>query len=94
MPTAEEIAAISPLAQIRKGTYTTPTFIIHPKDDDLIPWAQAQRTDEALQKQGIESQLRIVDDAPHLFDTYRLHHKRQDLQKAIREGYEFLQAHI
>ncbi|KAI9683528.1 MAG: hypothetical protein M1822_006068 [Bathelium mastoideum] len=36
-PAPTEIQAISPLACIRKGHYSTPTFIIHPHQDDLIP---------------------------------------------------------
>ncbi|KAF5855864.1 hypothetical protein ETB97_008293 [Aspergillus alliaceus] len=91
MPGKEEIVAVSPLAQIRRGAYTVPTFIIHPRDDDLIPWQQAQRTYEALTDRGIDSQLRIVEDAPHLFDLYREYQQRESLQGVIREGYEFLQ---
>ena len=43
-PTPDRVAAISPLAQIRAANYATPTFLIHPRDDDLIPWRQAERT--------------------------------------------------
>ncbi|RHZ53126.1 hypothetical protein CDV55_100294 [Aspergillus turcosus] len=91
MPGKEEIVAVSPLAQIRCGAYTVPTFIIHPRDDDLIPWQQAQRTYEALSERGVDGQLRIVEDAPHLFDLYREYQQRESLQRVIREGYEFLQ---
>ncbi|KAE8373923.1 hypothetical protein BDV26DRAFT_296474 [Aspergillus bertholletiae] len=94
LPTEAEIEAVSPLAQIRQGTYATPTFIIHPRKDDLIPWEQAQRTYEALREQGIASQLRIVDDVPHLFDMYRGYQQQEDIQKVIRDGYDFLRAHI
>ncbi|KAE8137485.1 hypothetical protein BDV38DRAFT_283033 [Aspergillus pseudotamarii] len=94
MPTPAEVAAVSPLAQVRRGTYTTPTFIIHPRGDDLIPWGQAQRTYEALCKQGVESQLRIVDDVPHLFDMYRTYQKREEVQRVVGEGYKFLRAHV
>jgi acetyl esterase/lipase len=67
-PTAAKIEAVSPLAQVHHGNYCRPTFIVHPREDDLIPWEQAQRMDDALRKQGIESHLRIVDGVPHLFD--------------------------
>lgn len=90
MPGKEEIVAVSPLAQIRRGAYTVPTFIVHPRDDDLIPWEQAQRTYEALRERGVDGQLRIVEDAPHLFDLYREYQQRESLQRVIREGYEFL----
>ncbi|KAJ6133404.1 hypothetical protein N7471_008619 [Penicillium samsonianum] len=93
-PTEEAIRAVSPLAQIRSGAHSTPTFIIHPRDDDLIPWQQAQRTYEALQRRGIDSQLCIVEDAPHLFDIYRQYQERVDIQDVIQEGYEFLRARV
>lgn len=94
MPSKDEIVTVSPLAQIRRGAYTTPTFIIHPRDDDLIPWQQAQRAYEALCERGIDAQLHIVEDAPHLFDMYRPYQKRESVQRVIREGYEFLRAHL
>jgi acetyl esterase/lipase len=93
-PTAAEIEAVSPLAQVRHGNYCTSTFIVHPREDDLIPWEQAQRMNDALRKQGIESHLRIVDGVPHLFDMYSEHQKREELQEVIHQGYEFLSSHI
>ncbi|KAI9653645.1 MAG: hypothetical protein M1821_006992 [Bathelium mastoideum] len=36
-PAPAEIQAIDPLAYICKGHYSTPTFIIHPRQDDPIP---------------------------------------------------------
>ncbi|KAJ5446662.1 hypothetical protein N7445_001483 [Penicillium cf. griseofulvum] len=93
-PTEEAIRAVSPLAQICSGAHSTPTFIIHPRDDDLIPWQQAQRTYEALQRRGIDSQLYIVEDAPHLFDIYRQYQERVDIQNVIQEGYKFLRARV
>jgi acetyl esterase/lipase len=93
-PTAADIEAVSPLAQVRHGIYRTPTFIVHPREDDLIPWEQAQRMDDALRKRGIESHLRIVDGVPHLFDIYSAHQKRAELQEVILQGYAFLLTHI
>ena len=93
-PTSPQVAAVSPLAQIRSGGYATPTFIIHPRQDDLIPWEQAQRTFEALRVGGVEAELRIVEDAPHLFDVYRGYHANQGAKEAVREGYEFLCKHV
>ena len=93
-PTAEEIQAVSPLAQVRHGNYCTPTFIVHPRNDDLIPWEQAQRMHDALRNKGIESHLQVVDGVPHLFDMYSEHRKRSDTQKVICQGYEFLLSHV
>jgi len=85
-----DVAAISPLAHIRNGTYTTPTFIIHPRQDDLIPWQQSQRTWEAMRDQGIASELRILEYGPHLFDMYRQFADDDAAKAAVRDGYSFL----
>lgn len=93
-PTQEQVKAISPLAQIRSGNYTTSTFIVHPSLDDLIPWQQAQRVHEALVLRGVSSKLRIVTGAKHLFDILPSHRNDTEASDAIREGYEFLASHF
>lgn len=87
-PAPELVRKISPLAQIRKGVYRTPTHILFGTEDDLIPWQQAQRTADALRDAGVESGLTLLEGAPHLFDLYR----DPDGQRwqAVLEGYEFL----
>ena len=89
-PSSADIAAISPLAQIRDMKYQTPTFIIHPRQDDLIPWQQAQRTWEALRAAGVDAELRILEDVGHLFDVERDWQKDRGARDAVRDGYEFL----
>lgn len=95
-PSAEDIRAASPLAQARSGTYSSPTFLVHPRDDDLIPWQQAERTCEALRAGGVEAELRVVDGVAHLFDLGAAGaQKRKDpaheaAMGAIWEGYRFL----
>ena len=93
-PTVEQIAAVSPLAKIRCHAYKTPTFIIHSRQDDLIPCEQAERTFEALRSSKVDAELRIVEDAPHLFDIYPSHADSQSAAKAIREGYDFLRQYV
>ncbi|KAJ0108719.1 beta-ketoacyl synthase domain-containing protein [Diaporthe amygdali] len=94
-PTQKDIVAVSPLAQVRAGTYKTPTFILHPREDDLIPWQQAERTWQALQDMQVDSELRIVEGVPHLFDLAGLHRVRnEDARRAMVEGYEFLCRHV
>lgn len=91
-PSPERVVAISPLAQIRTGRYTVPTFIIHPRQDDLIPWQQAQRTYDALQGAGVVSHLRIIEREAHLFDL-RLeagHRLKAEAARAVEDGYQFL----
>jgi acetyl esterase/lipase len=89
-PSITEIQAISPLAQIRKGTYRTPTFLVHPTNDDLIPCKQAQRTADELRRQGVESELRVVKDAVHLFDLYPRYDANEEATRAVTDGYAFL----
>ncbi|OQE09457.1 hypothetical protein PENVUL_c006G02806 [Penicillium vulpinum] len=93
-PTQVQIQAVSPLAQIRRGTYTTPTFIIHGTEDDLIPWEQAVRTFEALRQRNIITGLRILDGAKHLFDLYPSYKDNLQAAKAVQDGYEFLRRHV
>ncbi|KAK4194359.1 hypothetical protein QBC40DRAFT_238747 [Triangularia verruculosa] len=88
----EEVSAVSPLAQVRRGQYKTPTFIIHPRQDDLIPWQQAERMYEALTRHGVDTELRIVDEgAKHLFDIgERWQTRYKEGSKAMHEGFQFL----
>jgi pimeloyl-ACP methyl ester carboxylesterase len=93
-PAPADAAAVSPLAHIRSGKYATPTFIIHPRQDDLIPWQQARRTWEALRAGGTDAELRIVEDAPHLFDVYREYQGNEAARRAVMGGYEFLCSYV
>ena len=89
-PHANDVKAASPLWHIRHDKYRTPTFIIHPRKDDLIPWQQAKRTGQALEDAGVDGEVRIVDEVPHLFDLHRKWAKHEQGRKAIEEGYKFL----
>ncbi|KAL6153118.1 hypothetical protein ACJBU6_08284 [Exserohilum turcicum] len=93
-PSKSQILSISPLAQIRAGNYTTPTFIIHPRNDDLIPWKQAERTWQALKDRNVDAELRIVDGVPHLFDLKGLASIDKDARTAVLDGYDFLCRHV
>lgn len=94
-PSPSDIVAVSPLAQVRAGNYKTPTFIIHPEDDDLIPWKQAERTWQALRDAHVDTELRIVKGVPHLFDLTGLKSRRNEVAgRAVMEGYEFLCKHV
>lgn len=93
-PSEAEIQAVSPLAQIRMGKYRTPTFIVHPVNDDLIPWEQAKRTADELKRNGVEAELRLVPDAIHLFDMYPRYKKSPEAAQSVMDGYDFLSAHV
>ncbi|OJJ38079.1 hypothetical protein ASPWEDRAFT_148134 [Aspergillus wentii DTO 134E9] len=94
VPPLEQIQSVSPLAQIRNGSYKTPTFIIHGMLDDLIPWEQAQRTYDGLVANGVEAGFRLLKDTLHLYDIYRGCEKNRDGMQAIVDGYQFLRSHV
>jgi acetyl esterase/lipase len=87
-PPEEKVAAITPYAQIKRGNYKTPTYLIHGTKDDLIPWQQMQRTYDALVAEGVPAGLEIVEDAVHLFDLYRDRDGRH--WQTVLKGYEFI----
>lgn len=87
-PSQEKIISISPYAQITRGNYRTPTYLIHGTSDDLIPWQQMQRTYDALVSQEVPAGLEIVDNAVHLFDLYRDRDGKK--WETVLKGYEFL----
>ncbi|KAL9031279.1 MAG: hypothetical protein Q9196_000686 [Gyalolechia fulgens] len=88
-PSRSEIASISPYAQILAGVYRSPTFLIHGRSDDLIPWQQSMRTVEALRSMGIEAGIEIIEGAKHLFDTFPA--VGVDFEGQVRKGYEWLE---
>lgn len=91
-PAIEEIVRCSPLAQIVRGNYQTPTFIIHGTNDDLIPWEQSQGTFDSLINMGVEAGLVLVEGAPHICDLSR--NPASEGWKAVLKGYEFLSSHV
>lgn len=93
-PATDEVQAVSPLAQIRRGAYKSPTFIIHGTLDDLIPVDQAQRTNDELVVQGVEAELRVVKKGLHLFDIYPGYEENREAFQAVLEGYNFLSSHV
>ena len=94
MPSPDLVARASPLAQIRAGRYGSPTFLVHPRRDDLIPWQQAERTWLALRDARVDAELRIVEDVPHLFDLSPRHPAYRAAMAAVEEGYAFLCRHV
>lgn len=89
-PSADAVAAVSPLARVRRGEYRTPTFIIHPREDDLIPWEQADRTWKHMLDAGVDAELRIVDGMVHLFDVAKGWQRNEAARRAVEDGYAFL----
>ncbi|KAL8705671.1 MAG: hypothetical protein Q9225_008015 [Loekoesia sp. 1 TL-2023] len=90
MPSKQEIASISPYAQIEKGNYRTPTFIMHGTDDDLVPCEQSRETIKKLRQNGVECGIAAPEGAKHLFDTFESEGPEGTGRRAIEEGYAFL----
>jgi dipeptidyl aminopeptidase/acylaminoacyl peptidase len=63
-PNREQIATqVSPLTHVRPGL--PPVLTIHGDADPTVPYTQAQRLHEALQKAGVTSQLFTVPKGGH-----------------------------
>lgn len=91
-PGPEEIIQVSPLAQIVRGKYQTPTFLIHGTSDDLIPWQQSQRTYSALVQHGVKAHLALVEGAPHICDLSS--NPESAGWKAALQGYDFVCSYV
>lgn len=94
MPAAEDIQAVSPYAQIVRGNYHTPTFLVHGDNDDLIPWQQSRDTVEALRERGVEAGLAAPREAGHAFDLWPNEDPLGTGWAAVQEGYDFVNRHI
>ena len=91
-PAEETIVKCSPRAQIVRGNYSTPTFLVHGTNDELIPYQQTEGTFRELVKRGVPAGLRLVEGAPHICDL------SSDVEsegwKAVVGGYEFLASFV
>ncbi|KAF9873883.1 beta-ketoacyl synthase [Colletotrichum karsti] len=87
-PPIEDVRRCSPLAQVRSGTYKTPTFLVHGTADDLIPWQQSARTAAEMEARGVEARLVLVEGAPHVCDASR--DGESEGWRAVREAYRWL----
>lgn len=93
MPSKDQIASISPYAQIELGNYHTPTFILHGTEDDLVPCQQSLDTIAALMKKGVDCGVGVASGARHLFDMFVSADPSGTGGAAVRQGYEFLMKH-
>ncbi|KAL8971451.1 MAG: hypothetical protein Q9197_003267 [Variospora fuerteventurae] len=71
----QRLDAINPLAHIRSGEYTVPTFIVHGEDDDVVPCGMSVAFERALREKGVGSGIRVVKGAGHLFDLGVQYHE-------------------
>lgn len=88
-PAEEKVTAADPMARVRSGQYTAPTFLVHGDEDEIIPYKETGAFFEALRARGIESELLKVPGAKHLFDLQSKPGSR-DWEDGIGPAYEFL----
>lgn len=89
LPAEEKVTAASPMARVTNGTYTTPTYLIHGDEDEVIPYRETFAFSDALQATGVESELLKVPGAKHLFDLQSKPGSRE-WEDGVGPGYEFL----
>lgn len=87
--TEEQVAAISPLAHIRDGSYRVPTFIIHGEYDEVVPVQIGLDFIRELKGKGVDADMLVVKGAKHIFDG-GLKDGSQGWEKWIEPGYRFL----
>jgi acetyl esterase/lipase len=87
-PEIEEIQRVSPYAQIQRGVYRTPTFVIHGTEDDLIPYEQSVRTVQALKDMGVRAEVSVPQRKAHLFDMFK--DADGSSWEVVKRGYDFL----
>lgn len=88
-PPAHLIAAISPLAHLREGTYTTPTFLIHGTEDEIVPFHTAVAFAGAMRERGNEVGMADVKGARHIHDL-NLKEGDKGWWEGVGVGYDFL----
>lgn len=74
------------------GKDFSPTYFIHGTADTLVNWKLSQRAHNELQANGVDTQIALVEGAPHGFDA-----KAQPGDAtfaAVEKGFEFLKAHL
>lgn len=90
-PSPAAVAYISPLARARAGQYRVPTFIAHGTEDEVAPFAAAERftTEVRRRAPGVRCELLALPGAWHLFDL-GLDHGSPQWGSLVEPGYRFL----
>ncbi|KAH8900522.1 polyketide synthase [Thozetella sp. PMI_491] len=85
--------AFSPLSQVRKGNYHTPTYLIFGEEDEIAPFRKAVEFSRALADHGVAYGFLPVAGAKHIFDL-DLVPGSEGWKSYIEPGYRFLMEHI
>lgn len=90
-PPPAAVASISPLARARAGQYAVPTFIAHGTEDEVAPFAAAERFAGEMRRRapGVACELLALPGARHLFDL-GLDWGSPQWGRLVEPGYRFL----
>lgn len=90
-PSPATVASISPLARLRAGQYAVPTFIVHGTEDEVAPFAGAERFADEMRRQapGTRCELLALPGVRHLFDL-GLEQGSPQWERLVEPGYRFL----
>ncbi|ESZ91464.1 BcPKS16, polyketide synthase [Sclerotinia borealis F-4128] len=88
-PDPERVAAINPMAQLRSGKYTTPTFLIHGENDEIVPYYTAKNFATALREHGVRCGFLGVPGVKHIHDL-SLRPGMEQWKQSVEPGYNFL----
>lgn len=91
-PSRGKVVSVSPYAQIQKGNYQSPTYLVHGSEDDFIPWQQSQKTFQALRERGIPAGFFLIEGGSHLAGIFE--EPSHQCEQAFRDGVEFLHKHV
>lgn len=83
------VRAISPMAHVRDGTYTVPTYIIHGTEDEIVPFKTSELFIKQLEEGRVKCGFLRLPGVRHIHD---LHLKPGDKQwkDQVEPGYRFL----
>lgn len=83
------MAAVSPLAQLRRGAYDVPTFVIHGTHDKVAPFAGAERFVAELRNKNIRHGFLPLQGVGHIHDL-KLRPGSRGWEAQVAPGYRFL----
>ncbi|CAI6241465.1 unnamed protein product [Periconia digitata] len=87
-PDPARIESISPLAQVRKGTFGTPTCVVHSKADKVVGIDSADRFVSALSEAGVKHKFVKLEDSEHLHDLLLKPGSRQ-WNEGVEPAYDY-----
>jgi acetyl esterase/lipase len=86
---ADRAAAFSPLNQVRRGNYHTPTYLIFGDEDEIAPFSKAVEFEQALIDKNVLCGFLPVTGAKHIFDL-GLTPGSDGWEIGVGPGYDFL----